>query len=162
MQNIIDTIKAKLAVLQKQVANLIGSPSVLYTTAVPLLGKHITLNDNVPNEVGCAEAVSYVLKQAGITVPEGGIPGTATLYSFLKNNKSFVESSSYLVGAIIVSPTGMGNDKIPGHTGICANYGILSNNSATGLFLETWNISNWISYYHQYGGLPIYYFVYVG
>lgn len=129
--------------------------------------EHLTLNNNVPPEVGCAEAVSTVLLKAGIKgVPVTGFAGTAVLYNWLRTNPQFVQITNPEAGAIIVSPTGAGNGKIPGHTGIvgafgvsyASDWGICSNDSNSGLFLELWNIQKWIQYYAQYGGLPMYYF----
>jgi hypothetical protein len=74
------------------------------------LGKHITLNNNVPNEIGCAEAVSYVLEHAGIAnLPTAGYAGTADLYRSLLANPQFMLIEQPEQGAIIVSPTGFGN-----------------------------------------------------
>lgn len=136
--------------------------NILYDTSKGLLHQHLTLNPNVPNDVGCAEAVSYVLKKVGVLVPDKGIAGTASLLHWLQTNPLFVQVPSYEVGAIILSATGTGNGKINGHTGICANYGILSNDSATGLFLELWDIAKWTKYYEVYGGMKTYYFKYLG
>lgn len=139
----------------------------IYGVAKASLGVHLTLNNNVPSEVGCAEAVSTVLLKAGITgVPATGFAGTNTLYSWLKESKQFVQITAPEAGAILVSPTGMGNGNIPGHTGIVGafgatyahDWGICSNDSNSGLFLELWSLQKWVQYYQQYGGLPMYYF----
>lgn len=163
MQPLLDYIKKQLASLQQQIFSLQKDNShIIYDTAKGLLGQHITLNDNVPKDVGCAEAVSYVLKKSGVNIPNGGIAGTSTLCDFLQHSSVFKEVFNYEIGAVIVSPTGSGNGKIEGHTGICAIYGILSNDSSTGLFSEQWNIQNWKQYYNVYGGLSVRYFAYIG
>lgn len=132
----------------------------LYQIAKENLGTRQTLDANVPPEVGCAESVSSILKLAGVDISSTGIPGTASLFEWLKQNKNFVPivGGPCAAGDIIISPTGMGNGKIPGHTGIMGNYGIMSNDSNTGLFLELWTLQKWQQYYQQYGGLPIYFF----
>jgi len=74
------------------------------------------------------------------------------------------------VGFVIVSPTGQGNGTVEGHTGILAKYnvqysndwGILSNNSSNGLFMEQWSLSRWMANYHIKGGLPVNYYEYIG
>lgn len=136
----------------------------IYNEAKGCLGKHITLNQNVPNEVGCAEAVSFVLKNAGISgIPAAGYAGTADLYRWLLANPQFHLIEQPEQGAIIISPTGFGNGTIQGHTGILGGYGlqftneygILSNNSDNGLFEEKWNLLTWWEHYGLKGHLPV-------
>lgn len=140
----------------------------IYNEARTCLGQHITLNSNIPNDVGCAEAVSFVLKNAGIIgIPVAGFPGTAGLYQWLLANPVFTHQGVPTQGAILVSPTGYGNGTIEGHTGIVGGfavefpneYGILSNNSDNGLFQEKWNLLTWWEYYGRKGGLPLAFFV---
>lgn len=135
----------------------------VYLEAKECLGKHITLDPNVPNEVGCAEAVSFVLKNAEFTLPTQGIASTASLYLWLKANLLFERIYAPEQGAIIVSPTGYGNGSIEGHTGVLGaygaqfpyQYGILSNNSDNGLFQEKWDLLTWYLNYGVKGGLPL-------
>lgn len=135
----------------------------IYLEAKECLGKHITLDPNVPNEVGCAEAISFVLKNAGFVLPQGGIAGTSALYDWLSANTLFERVYAPQKGAVIVSPTGHGNGSIEGHTGIIGGYGtyfpyqygILSNNSDNGLFQEKWDLLTWYLHYGVKGGLPL-------
>lgn len=134
----------------------------IYNSAKKALGKHITLNEMVPHDVGCAEAVSYVLKDAGFAMPKLGIPGTANLYQWLKNSPNFKQRfiGDAIPGSIIISPTGTSALNSPhGHTGIVGKYGILSNDSATGLFLEFWNLDKWKRYYNQQLAFPVFIFI---
>jgi hypothetical protein len=141
-------------------------PTKLYETAKASLGKHMTLNNAVPAETGCAEAISAVLKAAGVTVPVLGIASTATLYQWLLTSLHFTRIEAPEKGAVIVSPTGHGNGEVTGHTGILGAYGvqypnewgIMSNNSDTGLFLELWRLSAWNQYYGEMGQLPVAFF----
>lgn len=130
----------------------------LYAVAKGNLGIHCTLNDAVASEVGCAEALSYNLKQAGFTVPSGGIAGTYDMLQFLKSNPQFQQVNVPQAGDIIMSATGTGNGSIEGHVGCIGNNGILSNDSATGLWLERWTLQRWQAYYAVAGGIPTYYF----
>lgn len=136
----------------------------IYNTAKANLGKHLTMNPAVSQEVGCAESVSKILSLAGIpAIPQAGIAGTAQLYQWLSTNPHFLRVEAPVQGAVIISPTGYGNGTIEGHTGILGafgintpnEYGILSNNSDNGLFQEKWNLLTWYEYYGQKGGLPI-------
>jgi hypothetical protein len=130
---------------------------VIYQAAKDSLGTKMTLNSNVPSEVGCAEAISAVLKKAAIAVPAGGIAGTAALFDWLPQN-GFHAVSQPLRGDIIVSPTGRGNGSVRGHTGVIGVNGILSNDSSTGLFLELWTLPAWQQWYGDKGGLPVAFF----
>lgn len=136
----------------------------LYGIAKNLLGKHLTLNNNVPPDVGCAEAVSYVLKQAGVkNIPTSGIAATADLYRWMLKDPQFHLIQQPEEGAIIVSPTGFGNGTVTGHTGILGvfgvqfpnEYGIMSNNSDNGLWQEKWNLLTWWENYGLKGKLPV-------
>jgi hypothetical protein len=142
----------------------------LYTQAKLSLGKHMTLNEAVPARVGCAEAVSAVLALAGITDAPAGIAGTASLYTWLSTNPRFELISQPEEGAVVVNPSGSGNGSIEGHTGIFGafnvaflnDWGIMSNDSASGKFLERWNWTRWQAYYVSAGGLPAHIFRFLG
>lgn len=129
----------------------------LYETAKSCLGQHLTLNHNVPSELGCAEAVSTIFKKVGIAVPSAGIASTTELYNWLPHN-GFTKVDSGEPGDIIISPTGMGNGAVRGHVGIIAKYGIMSNDSSTGLFRENWKLDEWKDWYHGKGALPVVFF----
>lgn len=165
-------MRAKLALLVEELRvalnphQMTTGESEIYKQAKLNLHVHLTLNEAVPHEVGCAEAVSKVLSLAGISVPPGGIAGTASLYEWLTANPHFQKIDHPEQGAVIVSPTGMGNGSIEGHTGIIGGFGlqfpidwgICSNDSASGKFLETWSYERWLDYYQKTGGLPVYLF----
>lgn len=130
----------------------------IYEEAKSCLRKHITLDPSVPPDVGCAEAVSYVLKLAGVRgFPTTGIAGTSVLYSWLKANATEVKTP--VAGNIIISPTGMSSINSPhGHVGIVANFGVLSNDSDSGLFMEKYTLETWAQYFGEVEGFPVIYF----
>lgn len=135
----------------------------LYLEAKSSLHKHMTLDSSVAAEVGCAEAISAILALIGVSDGPQGIPGTAALDAWLHGDSRFEKISLPEAGAIVVSPTGQGNGSIEGHTGIFGEFGvafpedwgIMSNDSASGFFLETWNLRSWNAYYVAQGGLPL-------
>ncbi len=133
----------------------------LYLSAKESLGTHMTLNTAVPISVGCAEAVSAVMKDAGISVPFKGIEGTAQMLEWLRSNPIFSEQETSERGSIILSATGTGNGKIRGHVGIVGDHGIMSNESQSGLWKEQWDLDSWDSYYRRYGGIPTHFFKWV-
>lgn len=168
----IPQIRAQLALLEEELRVLLNPHTMtateqkIYSQAKLHLGTHITLNNAVPAEEGCAEAASYILRAGGITVPNGGIAGTASLYEWLVANPAFQKIDEPEQGAIILSPTGMGNGSVEGHVGFFGSFGvqwpndwgICSNDSASGKFLETWSYQRWQAYYAGVGNLPLYYF----
>jgi hypothetical protein len=139
----------------------------IYNNLLAYLEEHCTLDNSVPADVGCAEAVSFILHKSGIAgLPITGIAGTATLYEWLSHNPHFKRVYTPEAGALIISPTGYGNNTVSGHTGFLGKYGkyyagdwgIVSNDSSTGLLLELWNLNRWQKHYGQQGGLPVAFF----
>lgn len=132
--------------------------SAIYTAAKSCLDKSITLDATVPSDLGCAEAVSYVLQKAGIQgIPPIGYAGTSDLYTWLQQH--FTAVTDPLPGDVVISPTGTSSIGTPhGHTGIVALYGILSNDSDTGLFMEKYTLASWQQYFGVALGFPVYYF----
>lgn len=104
---------------------LLGTPQRLYQVAVDNLGKHLTLNASVLPEVGCAEAVSWLLLNAGYPIPQGGIPTVTGLVKWMLA-QGFVEENKYQTGFIIT-----GRNKTSAHIGICGKDWIMSNTSYT-------------------------------
>jgi len=135
----------------------------LYDIIKGSLGKHMTLDASVPASVGCAEAVSAILRLAGINVPQRGIASTNALLVFCQAHPEiFTSISEPEQGALLISATGTGNGKLSnGHTGFFGGFGVMypddwgicSNNSDSGLFLELWNWTKWIAYFQKLGGM---------
>lgn len=162
-------LRATIASLLTKLALLINSRPIsmkeqlIYQKAADCLGLHMTLNNAVPAEVGCAQAVSAVLSLAGISDGAHGISGTASLEEWIIASGLFERIGMPEAGAIVISATGTGNGTIEGHTGFFGLYnkqfpgdwGILSNDSATGLFKETWSWVRWQAYYGGAGGLTV-------
>ena len=134
----------------------------LYYTAKSLLGQNLTLDESVPKELGCAQAVSYVLKAAGCSVPKKGIPGTAGCKDWLDKNAKPLNGPE--CGAVIVSVTE--SETRRGHIGICGKYdfmydneySVMSNSSRTGLWDTEWRVSEWKEYYEGKLGLKTFYY----
>lgn len=111
--------------------------------------------------LGCSESLYYVMKKAGVpNLPKRAILGTAEMDAWLKKN--FASYANPLPGDIIMSPTGSGNGKIRGHTGIVGNVNIMSNNSKNSLWQDEWNLKKWLNYYQKYGGLSTKYYRWEG
>lgn len=138
----------------------------IYAAAKACLDTHITLDQNVPADLGCAEAVSYILKQANLggALPKLGFAGTADLYKWLLSEEQegvspIAPPNTPQAGDIIISPTGTSTKNAPhGHVGIIGLHGIMSNDSNTGLWGENYTIDSWNVAYAQKLGFPVYIF----
>jgi hypothetical protein len=137
--------------------SVLSTQQTIYEAAKSCLGTHLTLDPSMPSEVGCAEAVSALLRKARISVPAGGIAGTASLYAWLPKN-GFTRASKPDPGDVIISPTDLGNGAVRGRTDIVGKSGILANDSQTGLFLELWSLDTWREWCGVKGGLPVDFF----
>lgn len=128
----------------------------LYNLAKSCLGRDIA---KTQNELGCAEAISFLfvrLEVAGFAKP---VLSTNQLYHFLLTSLAFVEVEYGLPGDIVISPSGYSTKGYAhGHVGICGFHGIMSNNSMTGLWDQYYTDISWHQYYHDKLGFPIAYF----
>lgn len=138
----------------------------IYASAYKFLDTDPTPRDLVPDEYGCAEAVSVVLRHA---LPELDFPiitYTPTLLDYFKTNKHFAESPDPAPGSIVIAATGTGNGSVPnGHTGVIGrkrapdgSYWVLSNNSYNGKLQVTHSLNQFIRYYETKGGMKVRYF----
>jgi hypothetical protein len=134
----------------------------LYNTSRNLLGQRLTLDPSIPIALGCAQAVSKVLKEAGVRIAKGGISGTTTMYEWLLENKDFIKVPNPEKGCIVISPTSTRT----GHVGICGelnkmypnDYAVMTNDSTTGRYDTHWKLKEWKKYYENELDLKTYYF----
>lgn len=160
MESVIDVMKNFVIQLQVQIKKK-DMRKDIYETAKSLLGRHLTLDQDVPKSVGCGQAFSFLMKACGYPIPRNGIAGTIGCNEWLKDNA--VEISEPEQGAIIVSIT-EGNTH--GHIGCIAKYdymfpddwGIMSNDSDSGLWEVNWDYTNWRNYYSYKLGLQTKYY----
>ena len=132
------------------------APQRVYEAAKANLGKHITLDSDVPEEVGCVEAVSYVLKEAGYTLPNKGIAGVNALIAWMEK-QGFKEITTSSVGCIITAHSPDVNNPNFAHAGVCLKYGIASNTSANGRFTQNYSYSGWLRYFSVHGSQTRYF-----
>lgn len=127
----------------------------LYNLAKSCLDSDIA---ETQNELGCAEAVSYLLHTLGVPgFPRAGFLSTTNLFTWLKANTEQVLAP--LPGDIIISPTGFSTKgSAHGHVGVCGFHGVMSNNSMNGLWQQYYTDLSWKAYYHDKLGFPVLYF----
>ncbi len=129
----------------------------VYNIAKRSLGHHLTLNPNVPEEEGCAEAVSKILSLAGYSIPVGGLAGVEALIAWMLANK-FQEVKQGTVGCVITAHNPDPAITTFAHTGIVMEYGVASNDSRPaylGRFLENYlgGTSHWEAYFSSHGSV---------
>lgn len=130
--------------------------SKLYLVAKRAIGFDASPNDLAPDEFGCAETVSMLIKQV-VDFPV--ITGTWTLWDKLRTDTRFELVGIPEAGDIVISPTGTGNGSVTGHTGICGFDGvIMSNDSRKGTFEQNYTEESWKERYMGKGGFPVYYY----
>lgn len=130
----------------------------IYKTALSFIGKDASPNDLAPDELGCADSVSSVLKIAlGSEVGISYTVSTAQLYRELLSSKAYMLVQTPKAGDVLVSPTGLGNGQLSnGHTGIWGENGkIMSNSSYTGTFEQNFDINSWRARYVTLGGFQM-------
>lgn len=144
--------------IKKQLSKLtsMNKSQLLYQTSKSLIGQHLTLDESVPKEYGCAEAVSYVLKDFGLNLPEKGIAGTVGMEKWLLINCT--EVSTPQAGDIIISVSFTGLAGARGHIGIVGYRAIMSNASDTGLWSTYWSLGGWLGFYKDSKKLRTRYF----
>lgn len=138
----------------------------IHDVLITYLGKHCTLNPQIPPDVSCAEAVSFLLKELGIEDGVQGIAGTNALLTWVVAQPHlFQEIYAPEESALLISATGTGNGLVEGHTGFFGglgtqyphDWGIVSNNSQTGLLGEQWSWNtkpqSWTANYTQLGAI---------
>lgn len=130
----------------------------LYDAAVAELGRDASPDDLAPDNLGCADSVTNIIRKVRPTFPI--VVGTWTLlYEHLLKETDFIAVDNPEPGDVIINATGTGNGEIVGHVGIVAkNDRIMSNTSAKGIWEENFSMTNWDNYYRKKGGMPTYYF----
>lgn len=113
-------------------------------------------------DLGCAISMCELLKRIGVIIPE--TPSTATLIYEFEKSLSFIEIGALeaTAGDIIICATGTSSIyDTPiqhGHVGVIGKFGIMSNDSDTGLWKEKYTIDTWRQRWEVEGGYQSRYF----
>lgn len=135
---------------------------ILHQAALSFVGKDASPKDQAPDELGCVDSINEVWR-AAFGTPLSATLSTARLYAFLRADSrvSQVTLKDAQAGDIIICPTGLGsNPHMPhGHVGIVGEEGtVMSNDSATGKWMQNYTVLSWTKYFGVKGGYPIYCF----
>ena len=130
---------------------------LLYERARLYIGRDASPLDLVNDDLGCAESVSQIISKI---VPFPIITGTWTLNDRLAGDLKFQRVNENAgPGTIIISPTGTGNGKIRGHVGILGpDKTIMANDSALGLWRQSYTVESWRQRFQTMGGFPVYFY----
>ncbi len=130
----------------------------IYATALTFIGKDASPTDEAPDELGCANTVSAIIRASGYQFAM--FTSTYWMYEYLRLSKDWQKVDQPQKGAIIISPTGFGNKRMPnGHVGICGEGDkIMSNRSATGTLELNFTQESWRQRYAAVGGYPVYFY----
>ncbi len=157
------SLKLQLQALLIQIQNLrkiiMPKKEHLYEIAVGFIGRDASPNDVAPDEYGCAESVSDVIRAAFPDLMWPVLISTRTLCAHLAASAAFEEVAVPFYGDIILSETGTGNGSVPnGHTGVVGKHGIMSNSSQTGTWEQNYTLDAWKRHYADKGGMPTRFF----
>lgn len=126
----------------------------LYEAAFSSIGRDVSPQDIAPDEYGCAESLSNVIRKVYPDFPI--CISTIVLNQKLSISPHFVSSANPISGCVSIFPTD--GDKV-GHAGVWGKKGwVMSNDSNTG---------NWLANYTEFGwgeaakkrGLRVYYYI---
>lgn len=121
------------------------------------IGSDVSPKDVVPDELGCAESVSNLLRAVLNDFPI--ITGTWTLWDRFENDPRFDAVTEPRAGDIIISPTGtLRNAPYPGHVGVMYDEeNIMSSNSSNGKWEMNYTLDKWKARWASVG-FPIYFY----
>lgn len=142
--------------------SLVSPKERVYNVARALIGEKLTLDDSVPQDVRCAEAVSVVLSDCGYQIPSKGIPTVTKFVEWMVANPTlFRETKESSPGCIITANKADGSFSEYSHVGVIMKYGIASNDSRPehlGYFLENYSsINHWLAYFNAHGSVTRYF-----
>jgi hypothetical protein len=121
------------------------------------LCKNTDLSFIAPNEVGCAESVTRLLREIDPDLTPV-LTGTWTLLQHLTTSKRWVELTKHIPGCVVIAATGTGYGDIAGHVGIYDGDRIWNNNSNTGRWTNSYTIQTFTARYLLAGGMRVRFF----
>ena len=138
----------------------------LYATALSCIGVDASPDDLAADSFGCMESVSKIIQKA---LPDFKFPplvSTKTGYGHFVNSPLFLSVQKPIAGDLMIAVTGTGNGIISnGHIAIVGkntspdgSRWAMSNDSRTGTWEVNYTINSFTRYFHDKGGMTIYFF----
>jgi len=135
---------------------------LIHRIAKDFLGMDASPDDAAPDELGCAESVTEILKAAGC-MPYVDT-STYRMYRYFRADKNWELVEDPQEGDVVLSPTGHSSKRpVPfvGHTGIVgANGTIMASDSRTGKFMSNYTIDLWRGRWVKRGGYKMLFYRY--
>lgn len=125
------------SIMESNKTNMETPAQKVYDAAKNNMGRHLTLDPSVPEEVGCCEALSLTLLDAGYSVPSKGIAAVNSMIAWMIA-KGFTETDTPIPGTVITAHSPDYYNPNGAHVGVVMEYGICSNTSANGLWQENY------------------------
>lgn len=160
MQNLLESLKQDLLRAMEILKGISRKQERVYAVALDAYVRGLDLSDVAPDELGCANALSNIIRDA---LPELNFPkfvSTRAMYDYFEKSPSFIPTDDEDFSIIIISPTEGANI---GHVGILGKRNnpdgsryIMSNNSFTGQWDVTHSMKTWKRYYQEKKGLPVF------
>lgn len=134
-----------------RLSSLVAMRPSLLQVCEEWLGRDASPSDIAPDELGCAETVTTLLKKVYPETPI--ITGTWTLWDYLRHPENgWTEIKVPVPGCVVISPTVPGKP-FPGHAGIVMDDNVIaSNDSKNGTFRKNYTIDTWKKRYVEKGG----------
>ena len=133
------TVQGSTALLDvlKLVFNRLMGNKTLLDVCEAHIGTDASPHDLAPDELGCAETVTTLLREVYPSMPI--LIGTNALYQYLQHPQNgWTRVLDPQPECVVISPTGYGNPGTHGHTGFVLKDNVIaSNDSATGKFIKT-------------------------
>ena len=166
LYKLLEELRRLLTLLSKAIVNIADEPEEIepegptkadevYEAAFAEIGND--LSKLAPDELGCSEAVSKVLKKVYPSFPI--LISTIRLHDYMRTSTHFVSSANPIAGSVAIFPT---EGKKIGHVGIWGRRGWVMSNNSGGT-----DKGKWTANYTTFGfkeeaakrGLKIYYFI---
>ncbi len=149
-------MKMHIRVLQNLIKLFSMEPSFL-DICIRALGTDASPHDNAPDDFGCSETVTSLMKQKYPATPV--MLGTWTLWTYLEDAKNgWSRVTDYLPGTIVLSPTGTGRGT--GHVGVVMEDGTIASNNSFGImrgkFTKNYTQGTWDARYVKKQSMPVY------
>lgn len=125
----VPAMRKHISVLQA-IVNFLMNKKTLLQVCTDALGTDASPSDEAPDELGCANSVTELLRKVYPETPK--INGTWTLYQYLLNPKNkWKQVNEYEAECVVISPTGLGTGT--GHTGIVMEDNTIASSNSFGL-----------------------------
>jgi hypothetical protein len=150
-------LRKQKTLLELILSKLLMKPDDLLDVVDVWLGKDASPSDLAPDELGCAETVTTLMRRVWPNTPI--LINTWALYTYFKHPENgWIKVTEPEAGDIVISPTGLGYAGRHGHCGIVLNGGVIASNDSgiyvpanKGKFVKNYDLQSWKARYGGWG-----------